>query len=132
MFNQNNKKRILIIENNDDVNFLLKDLNNFKNFIIEIESVDNEFKAIKKLEKKPFDIIIIDIHRLDQLNILPLFKKYQPDVSIIIFPTFGAKKKTFQKAFEKGATVVVEKPIDFQRLKMLIFELISLNISDSN
>jgi len=131
MYSKNGKKRILIIEYDDSMSFLLKDFIGQEGCII--DSVDNGLKAIEKLARQPVDIIITDIQMpsLIELDVLPLLKKYQPDVSIIVISAFGGKK-TFRRAFERGATAFMEKPIDLQKLKMLILDLISSKRSNSN
>jgi CheY-like chemotaxis protein len=125
MMNSNNgKKSILIIEDDDEMRSLLKD------FIEEgytIESVNNGLEAIEKLVRQPFDLIITDIRvsGLTGLDILPRLKKFQPDVSIIVITAFGGKRAS-RRAFEKGATAYIGKPIDLQKLKQMIHRLISL------
>ncbi len=122
MRNYDSKKGILIIEDDEQVRFLLKDFIEEKGYVI--DSADNGSEALEILERKPFDLVITDIQipGLRGLDILPHLKKYQPDVSIIVISAFGGKKACL-RAFERGATAYIKKPIDLQALKTLIQDL---------
>jgi DNA-binding response OmpR family regulator len=125
MHSDNGKKRILIIEDDNEMRSLLKDFIEEEGYAV--DSVENGLEALKKLVSQPFDLIITDIRMpgLTGLDILPRLKKSQPDVSIIVISAFGDERAS-HRAFERGATAYVEKPIDLQKLKTLIHDLISL------
>lgn len=121
--NGNNKKRILIIEKGDDIRSLLEEHLKEKEYTI--DSVESYLDAIEKLSKKLFDVIIthIEIPNLEDLKILTLLRKYQPDASIIVISNFE-KEKSFHRNFEKGVDIFIKKPIDLEKLKLLIDDLI--------
>ena len=124
MHSDNGKKRILIIEDDNEMKSLLKEFIEEEGYTI--DSVDNGLKALEKLVRQPFDLIITDIRMpgLTGLDILPRLKKFQPDVFIIVISAFGGERAC-RRAFERGATAYIEKPIDLQKLKTLIHDLIS-------
>ena len=123
MRNYNSKRGILIIEENEEVRLLLKDFMKEEGYII--DSADDGSEALEKLVRKAFDLVITDIQipGLRGLDILPHLKKYQPDVSIIVISAFGGERASV-RAFERGATAYIKKPIDLQALKTLIHDLI--------
>ncbi len=57
----NNKKRILVIEDDEEMRSLLKDFLLEEGF--EPDSVNNGSEAFRRVVKEPFDLIITDHHR---------------------------------------------------------------------
>lgn len=119
-----NKKRILIIENGYEMRSLLEKYINEEEFVI--DSVSNCLDAIKEISRKPVNLTIIHnkIYGSNDLKILPLLKKYQPDISIVVVSNFE-RDKSFYKIFGRDANFFIQKPIDLERLKLLIDDLIS-------
>jgi len=119
----NLKKRILIIEDDAEMRSLLKDF--FEEDGFEIDSVSNGSEAFRRIAREPFDLIITDIRMpgLTGLDILPGIKKLQPEVSIIVITAFGSEEVR-RKAFDRGATAYLEKPILFNKLRTLVHEMV--------
>jgi DNA-binding NtrC family response regulator len=118
------KKRILIIEDDEEMRSLLKDF--FEEEGLETDSVNNGSEAFRKLVKESFDLIITDIRMpgLTGLDILPGIKKLHPEAPIIVITAFGTEE-VHRRAIERGATAYLEKPIHFHKLKTMIHEIIS-------
>lgn len=118
-------KKILVVEDDDEMRALLKDF--FLEEGFETDSVSNGSEAFRKLAKESFVLIITDIRMpgLTGLDILPGIKKLQPEASIIVITAFGSEDVR-QRALERGATAYLEKPIHFYKLKEIIDEAISL------
>jgi DNA-binding NtrC family response regulator len=118
------KKRVLIVENDDEMRSLLKDLTEEARF--EADSAANGVEALGKIEKKTFDLIISDIPMpgLSGFDILPRMKRLQPEAYIILITAFGSEE-THRKSIERGASAYLEKPIHFDRLRALMDEAIS-------
>jgi DNA-binding response OmpR family regulator len=119
----NDKKRILVVEDDAEMRSLLKDF--FEEDGFEIDSVSNGSEAFRKIAREPFDLIITDIRMpgLTGLDILPGIKKLQPEVSIIVITAFGSEEVR-RKAFDRGATAYLEKPILFNKLRTLVHEMV--------
>ena len=120
----NNKKRILVIEDDEEMRSLLKDFLLEEGF--EPDSVNNGSEAFRRLAKEPFDLIITDVRMpgLTGLDILPGIKKLQTESPIIVITAFGTEE-VHRRAIERGATAYLEKPIHFHKLKTMIHEIIS-------
>jgi DNA-binding response OmpR family regulator len=120
----NDKKRILVVEDDAEMRSLLKDFFSEEGF--EIDSVSNGSEAFRILVRELFDLVITDIRMpgLTGLDILPGIKKLQPKVPIIVITAFGSEEVQ-RKAFEKGANAYLEKPIHFQNLRTLIHDMFS-------
>lgn len=118
-----NKKRILVVEDDAEMRSLLKDF--FEEDGFEIDSVSNGPEAFRRIAREPFDLIITDIRMpgLTGLDILPGIKKLQPEVSIIVITAFGSEEVR-RKALERGATAYLEKPILFNKLRTLVHEVV--------
>jgi DNA-binding NtrC family response regulator len=118
--------RVLIIEDDEEMRSLLKDF--FVEEGFETDSVSNGYDALGMLVKKPFDLVITDIRMpgLTGLDILPRIKKLQPGISIIIITAFGSEEVR-RRAYERGATLYLEKPIQFQKLRELIHQMVLSN-----
>jgi DNA-binding response OmpR family regulator len=119
----NLKKRILIVEDDEEMRSLLKDF--FEEDGFEIDSVGNGSEAFRKIAREPFDVVITDIRMpgLTGLDILPGIKKLQSKVSIIVISAFGSEEVR-RKAFDRGATAYLEKPIHFNKLRTLVHEMV--------
>jgi len=121
---ETDKKRILIVEDDEEMRYLLKDF--FMEEGFEIDAVSNGSEAFRRLVKEPFDLVITDIRMpgLTGLDILPGIKKLQPETSIIVITAFGSEE-VHRRAFERGATAYLEKPIHFHKLRELVNEMVS-------
>lgn len=119
------KKRILIIEDDQEMRFLLKDLIE-EQPEYEVEEVSDGAEAFPKLMGKYFDLIITDIRMpgLSGLDIIPGLRNLQPGVSIIAITAFGSEEIQ-RKALARGAQAYLEKPVPLDRLRRLIEELIA-------
>lgn len=117
------KKRILVIEDDEEMRALLKDF--FLEEGLETDSANNGSEAFRKLVKESFDLVITDIRMpgLTGLDILPGIRKLQPEVPIIVITAFGSEEIR-QRVLEKGATAYLEKPIQFKTLRSLVCEMV--------
>ncbi|MDO9123320.1 MAG: response regulator [Deltaproteobacteria bacterium] len=117
------KKRILVIEDDEEMRALLKDF--FLEEGLETDSVSNGSEAFRKLVKESFVLVITDIRMpgLTGLDILPGIRKLQPEVPIIVITAFGSEEIR-QRALERGATAYLEKPVHFYTLRSLVCEMV--------
>jgi len=115
--------RILIVEDDEEMRSLLNDF--FVEEGFETDSISNGYEALGILIKKPFDLIMTDIRMpgLTGLDILPRIKKLQPGVPSIGITAFGSEE-VHPRAYERGATVYLEKPIHFEKLRELIHQMV--------
>jgi len=118
------RKRILIVEDDEEMRSLLKDFIEEEGY--EADFVSNGSEAFRKLVKEPFDLIITDLRMpgLTGLDIFPGMRKLQPETAIIVITAFGSKE-VCHRAFERGAAAYLEKPIHFHKLRTLIHEIVS-------
>ncbi len=113
------EKRILVVEDDQEMRSLLKDF--LKGEGYKVDSANNGSEAFRKLARQLFNLIITDVRMpgLSGLDILPGIKKLQPQASIIVITAFGSDE-VCQRAFERGASIYLRKPIDLPNLGTLI------------
>ncbi len=118
------KKRILVIEDDEEMRSLLSEFLNDEGY--ETDSADNGLEAYRRLVRELFDLIITDVRMpgLSGLDILPRMRRLQPKALIIMITAFGSEE-VCHKAYERGATVYLEKPIHLENLKELIQRMVS-------
>jgi len=123
------RKRILIIEDDEEMRSLLKDFIEHEGFKADCE--EKGTYALRKLMTESFALIISDIRMsgFNGLDILTGLRKLQPETPIIVITAFGGEEVQ-REAYKKGATVYLEKPIDFHELKKLVHKMISLRKED--
>ena len=117
------KKRILVVEDDEEMRSLLKDFFTEEGF--ETDSVSNGSEAFRILVRELFDLVITDIRMpgLTGLDILPGIRKLQPEVPIIVITAFGSEEIR-DRAMARGATSYLEKPIHFNTLRSLVSEMV--------
>jgi DNA-binding NtrC family response regulator len=116
--------RILIIEDDEEMRFLLKDFLSEEGY--EADSAHNGSEALLKLAKEPFDLVITDIRMpgLTGFDILSAIKKLELGMPVIVITAFGGDE-VYRRSMAREADGYLEKPIHFQKLKGLIQELVS-------
>ena len=117
------KKRILIIEDNEEMRSLLEDVIEEEGY--EAESVEKGTYAFSKVMAKSFAVIMTDVRMpgFSGLDILPGLRKLQPETPIIIITAFGSEE-IYHKGLERGASAYLEKPIRMDELRTLIHDMV--------
>jgi len=112
---------ILIVDDDKDMQFNLKsilDNEGYKSF-----AVGNGIKAIKEIQSKSPNIVLLDIRLpdMDGMKVLEKLKKVQPeyDGSIIMLTAYGDIKGAI-KAMKLGAFDYLTKPFDNEELILTI------------
>jgi DNA-binding NtrC family response regulator len=79
--------------------------------------------ALKMVIAETYDAVIMDLMmpEMDGFKALKLFKKLQPDLSIILL-TGNVPEEKFREAVKLGAMDVIEKPADLSLLTQKIEE----------
>ena len=82
---------------------------------------DDGSSAIDQAEKHPFDLILMDIRmvRTSGIEALEQIKSFNPAIPIILMTAYSSVE-TAVSALKKGAYDYLTKPLDFDRLKIVI------------
>ncbi len=118
------KKRILVVEDDEGMRSLLRDF--FEEEGFEVETAEDGAKVVPRLIKRSFDLVITDIRMpgLSGLDIVPTLKQIQPGVAVLVITAFGGKDVR-NRTLARGADAYMEKPLQLEKLRTLVTQLIS-------
>ena len=113
------KNTILTVDDDHAHRAMLKTL--LTRWGYEIYEADDGCTAIQQAEKHPFDLILMDIRMVKTSGIQALeqIKAFNPAIPIILMTAFSSVE-TAVEALKKGAYDYLTKPLDFDRLKIVI------------
>ncbi|MFO8146601.1 MAG: response regulator transcription factor [Bacteroidota bacterium] len=130
-----NKKNILLVEDDDSLGYLLTEYLQIKGF--DISWAKNGNLALQKLEKEKFDLAILDVMmpEMDGFTLAEQMKLIYPEIPFI-FLSAKSLKIDVLKGFSKGAVDYLKKPIDEEelviRINILLKNLSNQEMENSN
>ncbi len=110
--------RILIVDDEIIIRALLLDV--LKSDGHEVDAVANGFDALKLDKKRPYDIVLSDVH-MPQMNgyeLLTQLKSRRPDVAIVMMDSYP--EELSERCLEEGAIRCIHKPFDIDELRATI------------
>ncbi|MEC7136535.1 MAG: response regulator, partial [Pseudomonadota bacterium] len=123
---ENNKKHILIVDDDDRIRNLLKDYLSENNYIV--STAENAEQAKEKLNFLKFDILILDVMMPGQ-NGYELTKEIKKQIKVpIILLTAKGEVENRIKGLELGADDYIGKPFEPKELLLRINNIINKNI----
>jgi two-component system response regulator HydG len=86
-----------------------------------VEEADDGRQAIERVQKKPFDLVLMDIRmvELSGLQALEGIRRFNPAIPVIIMTAYSSVE-TAVEALKKGAYDYLTKPLDFDELALAI------------
>jgi len=114
-----NKQSILIVDDDSAHRIILKQL--IGGWGYETSEAEDGSIAIAEVQKRAFDLILMDIRMLNISGIeaLEQIKIINPAIPVIIMTAY-ASVETAVNALKKGAYDYLTKPLDFDELKIVI------------
>ena len=120
---ENNKKHILIVDDDDRIRNLLKDYLSENNYIV--STAENAEQAKEKLNFLKFDILILDVMMPGQ-NGYELTKEIKKQIKVpIILLTAKGEVENRIKGLELGADDYIGKPFEPKELLLRIKNIIN-------
>ena len=120
---ENNKKHILIVDDDNRIRDLLKDFLTTNNYIV--STAENADQAKNKLEYLKFDIIILDVMMPGQ-NGYDLTKEIKKQMKVpIILLTAKGEVESRIKGLELGADDYISKPFEPKELLLRLKNIIN-------
>lgn len=118
------KYRILLVEDDDSLGYLLSEYLKIKNF--DISWAQSGKKALELVEFHTYDLVILDVMLpdIDGFSLAKTLNNNYPDLPFI-FLTARSMKIDVLKAFSLGAVDYLKKPIDEEELVARINALLS-------
>ncbi|MCP4163458.1 MAG: sigma-54-dependent Fis family transcriptional regulator [Deltaproteobacteria bacterium] len=113
------QKSVLIVDDDDGHRTMLKTL--VKGWGYDIFEANDGSVAIEMIKQDSFDIVLMDIRMITVSGIEALYeiKKYNPSIPVIIMTAFSSVE-TAVDAMRKGAYDYLTKPLDFEKLKLIL------------
>jgi two-component system response regulator HydG len=114
----NNKKSILIVDDDIAHRTMLRILLEWE---YEIAEADCGALAIEKVQRTPFDLVLMDVcmPEIGGIEALDKIKACRPKIPVIMMTAY-ASNETVAHALEKGAYGYLAKPFDFENLRQAI------------
>ncbi|MEO8655525.1 MAG: response regulator, partial [Ramlibacter sp.] len=113
------KARILIVDDEEIVIRSCRRILTGEQY--EVESVQDGWEALRKIDENNYDIIVLDIMmpKVDGLEVLQHVKERHPDIDVIMM-TGLSQIQTAVKAMKLGAFDYLSKPFDPDELKLVV------------
>lgn len=113
------KKRILLVEDDESMGFLLKD--SLENYHYTVTHLSDGKSALIEFNNRPFDLCLLDVMmpNMDGFSLATEIRKSDLDIPII-FLTAKAMKEDRIKGFKLGADDYVTKPFSVEELALRI------------
>lgn len=111
--------KILIIDDERSIRNTLKDILQYENH--EIELAQDGFEGMEKINAGKFDIVLCDIKmpKMDGLEVLDKIMAMGIETPVVMISGHGTVD-TAVEAIKKGAYDFIEKPLDLNRLLVII------------
>ena len=117
------KKRILIVDDEEDVRVFLQDFLNERDMIVDTAGDGKE--ALEKMSENPADIVLLDIMMpgIDGLECLGIMKKKHPSSAVIMITALKDQER-INRAKQLGAYNYIIKPFSLSYLETELTKLI--------
>jgi CheY-like chemotaxis protein len=120
--------RILVIDDQEHIRFVIKSLLTMDNH--EIEVAENGRIGLQQVRTGQFDLVITDVvmPELDGFEVITGIKELTPAAGLIVMSGGGVKldiENLLVMATYLGADRVVSKPLDFTRLQVAVREVLA-------
>ena len=117
-----NKKSILVIEDDAEVRSMLEDYLAFLGY--EVFTAEDGLEGLKKIKSNRYDLVITDIAMpyVSGIGIISILKEEHPEIPVMAMTGYGYHAE--ELAEEKNANAIVSKPFDIQEIKQIIEDLL--------
>ena len=117
------KGSLLLIDDEPEIRESLETLFSLEGF--EIESAANAGEGLRWLERKPFDVVLLDVSLPDKsgLELLPEIRAADPSLAVVMITAYGSVENAVQ-AMRLGARNYITKPWDNEQLLAEIESLV--------
>jgi two-component system, OmpR family, response regulator len=121
---QASKKKVLIIEDEGDMGFLLNIILSDKN--VELENVKNLAAARDYLQEEKPSLVLLDNKLPDGFGVdfIPVLKKNDPSVKVAMISGFDGAAEDV--ALDNGADTYIKKPFTREQLSGMVQSLLDM------
>jgi len=121
---------ILVVEDNPGDVFLIRHVLAEERFQVHIRVASDGEQAMRLLAAAKPDLVILDVN-VPKISGLSLLDHSQPGVPVVIF-TSSSDPQDRRCAFELGVREFVQKPIEYEKYKRVVSEIVLNWASSSN
>ena len=116
--------KILFVD--DEIDFLETLMKRMKKRGVGVSGVGSGENALKFLDDKPADVVVLDVKMpgMDGIEVLKIFKKAYPEMAVIMLTGHGSEKAA-KEGIEFGAFDYLTKPCELEDLIEKIHEAIA-------
>ena len=120
---------VLLVEDDLQLAKIIKKILEIKNFKVTL--VEDGLKAVKEVNKKPFDLYLIDINipNISGLEVVKYIRKKHKNNGHIIMITANIDEYYFEKSYEYGCDDYIKKPFHITELEVRIKHLLNKKTS---
>jgi DNA-binding NtrC family response regulator len=113
------KIRLLLVD--DEVGYLEVLSKRLGKRNLDVFTANSGQQGIQLLRRNDFDVAVVDLKLtdMDGIDVLKIFKKMDPDLSVIILTGHGSEQAA-REGIEKGAFDYLTKPCDLESLLDII------------
>ena len=113
------KIRLLLVD--DEVGYLEVLSKRLGKRNLDVTTANSGQQGIQLLRRNDFDVAVVDLKLtdMDGIDVLKIFKKMDPDLSVIILTGHGSEQAA-REGIEKGAFDYLTKPFDPDELKLVV------------
>lgn len=111
--------RILVVDDERSIRNTLKDILEVESYRVEV--VESGIEALKLIKESNYDLIFSDIKmpQMDGVELLQNIKQCTPEIPVVMISGHG-NIETAVDCIKKGAYDFIEKPIDLNRLLIVV------------
>lgn len=119
------KKRVLIVDDEEDLTWTLSKKLSRDSDQFELICVNSGREAIEVLNQLPIHLVITDVRmpEVSGLDLLVQIKKHYPSTKVVIMTGYGSSEMR-REATERGCFHYIEKPFDLNEMRELILDAI--------
>ncbi|MEA3385507.1 MAG: response regulator [Thermodesulfobacteriota bacterium] len=119
---EQDQKRILVIEDDQEVRNMLKDYLVYLGY--KIVTAGDGLQGLKEIKGRDYDLVITDITMpyVSGIGIISVLKQNHPNIPVIAITGYGYHVE--ELAYEKKADRILSKPFEIQELKEAIENLL--------
>ncbi|HSE59238.1 MAG TPA: response regulator [Nitrospiraceae bacterium] len=118
-----NEKRILLVEDDQDIRYLLCDLLTQEGY--KVYEARNGSEALQAMNKRHYDVVLSDYHmpQMDGLTFLRMSQTVWPETPVILT---SSDPNLMEQATQKGrgAYACLPKPFDLDRLLQVLHDAV--------
>ena len=111
--------RILVIDDERPIRRTLEDVLDYEDY--EVDTAEDGLEGIEKIRENEYDVVLCDIKmpNMDGIEVLTRITTLAPELPVVMISGHG-NVETAVEAIKKGAYDFIEKPLDLNRLFVVL------------